>query len=129
MGKYGETALQAVKMVQNGSAEDPISAWNQAAFRMFPNSKASQEKGCPKGAFLGLCQERKVKGIPAGSYTRSNLNKVYAVQALNILCTSSKRPSERELWAKLQDNDPSKKQYNQQMDVVLTLHDKGLLLP
>lgn len=31
----------------------------------------SQRKGCPKGVYLGLCEEGLVKGIPKGKYTKS----------------------------------------------------------
>ena len=34
-----------------------------------------------RGAFLGLCEEGLVKGIPAGKYSASKDNKQYAVRA------------------------------------------------
>lgn len=37
--------------------------YEKAVEEVFPNSKSSQEKSCPKNAFLGLCEEGLVKGI------------------------------------------------------------------
>jgi hypothetical protein len=50
---------------------------------------SAQKKGCPRGAFLGLCEEGLVKGIPAGNYTTSKDNKAYAVRAAELLITGT----------------------------------------
>jgi hypothetical protein len=49
--------------------------------KLYPTSPTSRKKDCPRGAFLGLCEEGLVKGIPAGKYTASKDNKAYAVRA------------------------------------------------
>ena len=54
MGSYGEVAVKAVDLVTAKNLTAP-EAWKVAAKTVFPQSAASQEKGCPKGAFLGLC--------------------------------------------------------------------------
>ena len=41
---------------------------------VFMDSKSSQEKGCPKSAFLGLCEEGFIKEISKGKYTSSVKN-------------------------------------------------------
>lgn len=43
------------------------------------------EKPCPKNAFLGLCEEGLVKGVPRGEYTKSEKNKKYALKAFEKL--------------------------------------------
>ena len=53
--------------------------------RSIPTSVSAQKKGCPRGAFLGLCEDGLVKGIPAGNYTVSKDNKAYAVRAAELL--------------------------------------------
>ena len=42
-------------------------------------------EGLPEGRVLGLCEEGLVKGIPRGDYTRSQMNKQYAVNAVRAL--------------------------------------------
>ena len=85
MGNFGEVAVAATKLVANGNAESPKDGWMQAARRKFPNSDSSRDKGCPKCAYFGLCEERLVRDIPSGNYTRSRDNKRYAIEAVEVL--------------------------------------------
>ncbi|ARV16641.1 DUF6979 family protein [Polaribacter sp. SA4-12] len=79
-------ALTALKSAQNyKSSYSTIEIWSRSAKEVFPNSKSSQEKSCPKGTFLGLCEDGLVKGIPKGNYTKSVKNKEYALKAIEIL--------------------------------------------
>jgi hypothetical protein len=125
MGKYGECAVLAVDRITN-SLEDPKTAWKNAAFAVFPLSKSSQAKGCPKGAFLGLCGEGFVKGVVQGQYTKSKDNKRYALDAIKIL-KNTPRLSEDPyaLWHAV----PSHASHdNGQMDVVISLWRNGLIV-
>ena len=56
-----------------------------AVKEVFPKSKSCQEKGCPRGAYLGLCEEGLVRDVPLGDHTRSKKNKAYAISAATIL--------------------------------------------
>jgi hypothetical protein len=80
MGKYGRCAVGAVDRVRNREV-DPLTAWNASARAVFPNSESSQKKGCPKDAFLGLCEEEITVESPAAS-TRDRYS---------IRCTHLKR--------------------------------------
>ena len=101
---------------------------------VFPDSEASQKKGCPKDAFLGLCEAEIISGIAGESYTRSVLNKGYALTAVELL---KKYPTlsdnEDALWQAVQGTNG--KAHNSQMDVVTTLWEtrsssyKALSLP
>lgn len=82
MGQYGQAAVDAVNLFKKRRAKNPNDAWDQAT-RSFPTS--SQEKSCPRDAFLGLCSTRYVRGVSAGSYTRSQKNKLYATKAADML--------------------------------------------
>ncbi|CCK75789.1 conserved hypothetical protein [Oleispira antarctica RB-8] len=119
MSKYSEIALRAVELVKNGNLDSPVDAWLDASFIYYPTSKSSREKGCPKSSFLGLCEEGRVVGIKSGAYTKSKLNKLYALKAISLL-SSNGNLTEKELWAKISD-----KKYNQQMHVVLALYKAG----
>ncbi|WP_218599211.1 hypothetical protein [Polaribacter sp. NJDZ03] len=122
MNKYGQTALKAAQNYKSSYSITEIYA--RAAKEVF-ETKSSQEKGCPKGTFLGLCEEGLVKGIPRGNYTKSVKNKEYALQAIEILkWADNKTYTPKELWAELNLGD---KRSNSQMDVVLALWDAGLI--
>jgi len=86
-----------------------------------------RDKGCPKGAFLGLCEEGLVRGIPRGLYTQSRKNKEYAVRAVRLLKEGQYAPKDPfVLWSRVMAGDP--KNYNQQMDVVLALWENGYIV-
>ena len=85
MPKYAEVATRAVGLMLWAPGTSPRAAWMRAGERVFPDSESSREKGCPMSTFLGLCEEGVVPGALAGSYTRSVLNKEYALRALEAL--------------------------------------------
>ena len=124
MGKYGDASLRAVDLIHQKSNLTPIKAWGQAVSEIPPKSKSSINKGCPKNAFLGLCEEGKIKGVSRGSYIKSQKNKNYALDALSIL---EKDPSSSwtpiSLWGKIENGGIT---HNNQMDVVIALFQEGL---
>jgi hypothetical protein len=121
--KYGLTALKSVQNFKDSYSI--IEIWSRSTKEVFPLSKSSQEKSCPKTTFLGLCKEGLVKGIPKGNYTKSVKNKEYATRAVAILKQNTQTTfSPKELWDKLELGD---KRSNSQMDVVLALWENGLI--
>lgn len=124
MSKYGVVAIKAVEMSNDGFLPDE--AWLHAAKEVFGDSVSSVKKGCPKSAFLGLAEERAIKGIPAGNYTKSKKNKSYALTAFELL---KKHPgltnSKKELWQSSCHSEH--KVHNGQMDVVIALWEHSLL--
>jgi hypothetical protein len=124
MNKYGLTALKSVQDYKDSYSI--VEIWSRSAKEVFPLSKSSQEKSCPKGTFLGLCEEGLVKGIPKGNYTKSVKNKEYALKAIEILKQNSQTTFlPKELWGKLELGG---KRSNSQMDVVLALWENGLIV-
>jgi len=127
MGKYGNAAIMATKLVRVGRVSSPNEAWELAVVEIFPNSKSSQEKGCPKGAYLGLCEDGFIVGIPKGNYCRSIKNKAYALKAVSLLKqSSSTAQNEETLWRQVMEGEA--KVSNHQMDVVLSLWHEGLII-
>jgi hypothetical protein len=123
MNKYGLTALKSVQNFKKSYSI--VEIWSNSAKDIF-ETKSSQEKNCPKGTFLGLCEEGLVKGIPKGNYTKSAKNKEYAINAIEILKQSStKTYTPKELWTALNLGD---KRSNSQMDVVLALWNNNLII-
>lgn len=104
----------------------PLVRWERAMQKLYPSSVAARKKGCPRGAFLGLCEEGLVKGIPAGHYTASKDNKAYAIRAVTLLAEGERTLSISALWRAVTSG--SEKAHNSQMDVVLALWKNGLIV-
>ena len=127
MSSYGKVALVARRLLVEREGLDPREAWDDAARLIFPSSPSCQKKGCPRAAFLGLCEEGLVKGVTRGTYTRSRKNKGYALKAVELL---TEDPTLVQCKARLWERVvyPQSKAHNDQMDVVLALWHKRLLL-
>ena len=126
MNKYGEAAVEAAKLLITKSVKEPELAWDIAIANIFGKNTTSQKKGCPKGAFLGLCEHGLIKGVQIGSYTGSSDNKLYAVKAVKALKEESLLIKDPDLlWIKATGNKNIK--HNNQMDVVISLWDEGLI--
>lgn len=127
MQSFGRVAVRAANLYACGEATSPQKAWRTACDEAFPHSASMREKCCPKAAFLGLCEEGLVKEIPPGRYTRSRENKAYAIRAAAILVREPavRAGGSRVLWNRVIGS--GSKIHNSQMDVVLALHDRGLL--
>lgn len=116
-------------MFNNKTAKTPQDAWNQTTIELFGANTPAQRKGCPKNAFIGLCEDGLVRGIPKGNYTNrsDSLNKAYAVQAVKLLKANSELASDRNvLWNEVMRG--VKKSHNSQMDVVLALWWNGQII-
>ena len=133
MGKYGETAVRAVGLLRSSrtSAED---AWRRAAAEVFPDSPEARAKVCPRETFLGLVQQGLVNGAEPDRCTpaEANKNRTYALAAAQLLARDPNlaAASKADLWRRVMKHvsaDPEK-QHNQQLDVVLTLRESGLVI-
>ena len=125
MNKYGVLACKAVASCRKGV--EPRDAWALHAKEIFFDQEASQKKGCPRGAFLGLAEEGLLVGVKPGNYTNSKKNKAYAIKACAILSENEALvDSPRKLWAMVMDGE--EKQPNQQMEVVTSLWKHGLIV-
>ena len=128
MTTYAKTALQAVNLYHSKAAGNPTEAWKMAAEICVPTLEG-RKKGCPKGAFLGLCEEGRVIDVPSGSYTKSKLNKDYAVRAVRLLRSNPHLANDvTQLWGEVMPGgDNENKRHNQQMDVVIALWNAKLI--
>ena len=85
MNKYGQVAIVATELYRLGQVSSPSAAWELSVKEIFPDSESSREKGCPRGAYLGLCEAGLITGIPSGKYSRSEKNKSYALEAVELI--------------------------------------------
>jgi hypothetical protein len=123
--RYEEAALMATR--QGSSANiSPVARWERAMEKLYPTSPTARKKSCPRAAFLGLCEEGMVNGIPAGHYTSSKENKAYSVRAVALLAEGTQNWSRSALWQAVA-KDPQKT-HNSQMDIVLALWKNGLIV-
>lgn len=126
MGKHGRSAVDAVESFHIGVGKSPGEAWSRAVARLFPKSPSSRDRDCPMSAFLGLCEEGLVKGIPPGDYTESVKNKQYAVDAVRLLRLHPTLAGDKMLlWQRVLRKRTIV--HNDQMDVVTSLWERGLL--
>ncbi len=133
MGKYGTTAVQAAKLLRDGhtSADE---AWRDVAAEVFPDAPEAKKKGCPREAFLGLCEAGLIRGVSASTCRKvdsPSLNRRYSVAAARLLVADPglASGSKIDLWHRVMTEsgaDPGKNQ-NSQMDVVLALWNAGLI--
>jgi hypothetical protein len=123
--RYGEAALLAAGQGFSASS-NPVVRWDNAMQKLYPTSPTARKKGRPRGAFLGLCEEGLVKGIPAGRYSATKDNKTYAVQAVALLIEGKQSWSVSGLWRAVA-NDPEKV-HDSQMDIVMALWKNNLIV-
>lgn len=129
MNKYGQAALIATKLIEDKQASTPMDAWNIATTETCGEGTWGQKKGCPKNAFLGLCEEGLVKGIPKGIYTQrsnSQKNKGYVIKAVELLKVNQALAEDmKALWEAVMDGKVMS--HNYQMDVVIAMWENGLI--
>ena len=112
----------AAEDCRTNPGRSPRDAWNAVAAAHI-EKLAAKKKGCPRSAFLGLCEAGLLKGIPAGEYVGSKKNKQYAVDAVWLLREEATFADDIPgLWRCL-----SLKQHNGQMDVVVALWNEGVI--
>ena len=127
MGRYGKAAIEAINLILSKTITEPEQAWDIATSNEFGRGTDSQKKGCPKGAFLGLCEFGMIKDVPIGSYTGSTDNKLYAVRAVRALRKNSELAHNEELlWDHISHGKSVS--HNDQLDIVISLWNEGLIL-
>jgi hypothetical protein len=122
--RYGEAAILAARQGIYGTSA--TARWELALEKLYPTSPVARKKGAPRGAFLGLCEDGLVQGIPAGDYSASKLNKGYAVRAIALLLEGAQHWSKSALWQSVTDG--SGKEENGQIDIVLALWNNNLIV-
>ena len=124
--RYGEAALIAAHPDKHHPRATPLDRWNAATKQLYPTSPTQQKKGGPRTAFLGLCEEGLVKGIPAGRYTPPKDDKTYALRAVQLLVEGTAQRSVQALWQQVTESE--EKPHSSQMDVVLALWKNNLIV-
>jgi hypothetical protein len=130
MSAFGHVALIARSLIVVRNLA-PLDAWISAAAIVFPESKSNQEKGCPRGAFRGLCAAGLVIGVPPSDPSDINTNGQYAVAAVRLLRENPalRDQSKLVLWRATLEAVGADvgKQHNSQMDVVLELVERNCI--
>jgi hypothetical protein len=121
MSNYNNYGSIAIAVSKEGRS--PKEEWAKAS-KLFFDSKDSQDKNCPRSAFLGLCEQGLVKGIKRGIYLT---NSEYALIAVKIL-TNNATFSRKELWEEVKEHLNISKSHNSQMDVVIALFENKMIV-
>ena len=124
--KYGEAALMAARAAAQ-YGKSPVDMWEQAVQQLYRTSPVAQQKGAPRGAFLGLCEEGLVLGVAPAPYCKSRNHKLYAVEAVALLRAAACPATVSALWPRVTAG--ADVAHNSQMDVVLALWKNGLITP
>ena len=133
---YGRVSIKATRHIQQtGTGDNPREAWDKIAGEIFGYGTSSANKGCPRSAYLGLCEDGLIVGVSRGNYIFARddkkHNKVYAVHTVHMLrknpCLADNKP--RTLWNKvMHDIGKTGINHNNQMDVVLALWHEGMIV-
>jgi hypothetical protein len=125
---FGKVAVEATRLLKSERVDDPREAWLSAA-QALGCSRGMAVKGCPRGAYLGLCDAGLVKGVPTPRgrpWTRSVDNKRYAIKAVEaLLRDETLRCRLADLWREA--SQPRTIVHNGQLDVVLGLWAERLI--
>lgn len=123
--QYGRAAVKATELLTAGKYESPEDAWDEA-IKEETKSPSSQSKGCPRYAYLGLCEDGFVREVTCGDYTKSVLNKEYAVKiALAIKANPElTKTTKAKMW-KYAETDAGE---SGQVGVVLALWNSDLIV-
>lgn len=123
-GKYGKAAIETTKKIQKSKTNcDPVEIWEQTI--------GTDDKSCPRCAFLGLCEDGWVKGVPRGNYVHprngEKRSKNHAVRAVLKIIEDPSLANDNpgKFWKKLEGTPPSN---NQISDVVLALWRKNMIM-
>ncbi len=127
MNQYGRIAVRAARILASDVSLEPRAAWDSAAGELVRESDSARDKGCPRGAFLGLCAAGVVRGVGRRSLDDGEVNGGYAVRAYRALCGNPALEFDQvELWR--QACLATGKKHNGQMDVVIGLWQAALLI-
>jgi hypothetical protein len=122
--KFGEIAIHATELLQDGVENDPRSAWGRAVQEIFDKKKRGPFGIRAKEAYLGLCEEGEVEGVAPGDYTQSKEDKKVALTALKLLRENPElAKSSQKLWRLV---EPQKREKGQ-ISVVIALWNEGIV--
>jgi hypothetical protein len=133
MGKYGTTAVRAAGLLREG-CESADKAWRAIAKEVFAEAPEARNKVCPREAFFGLCAAGLIRGVPASTCPEpsNSPNRRYSVTAVHLLWADPDlaRGNKVDLWRRVlkELGMDTKKRPNAQMDVVLALWERGLIV-
>ena len=128
MNKYVKVALEVAEELQSMEKEeqkkiDLGDLWKEKC-KENEFKEASIKKGCPRLAFIGLCEKNLIKDIEIKNSNKESLNKNYAIEAVKVLKNDKRNYTSKELWKKIGNKD---KKHNSQMNIVLALWEKGMI--
>lgn len=127
---YGRAAVLAALNLQSNPDLSAEGSWDEA-ISINSQYESSRNKGCPRGAFLGLYYAGFIKNVAVKGKSSNSVNGDYAQAAYHLIKSnpSIAKYSSASVWtmALTQVGADTKKKHNGQMDVVLALCQNDLL--
>jgi len=125
MTNYEAITLKAVKILSEKQTSSFEEVWKKSG-KELDLEESIWKKGCPKNAFIGVCEMGLIKGIQGIPNVELSKNGKYAVTALRLIIKNPQlytNMSGPDLWREVlkECHLETSKNYNQQMAVVLTL--------
>ena len=126
MTQYTKVAIKVIENIKENPTLRPDEEWERI-IKLDIKSVTSQNEPCPKGTFLGFCENGNVMGIQKGNYTDSINNKKYAIEGLRLYKINPQL-SITNLWIDtLSSLNEVCKRPNGQMSIVVDLYNKGYI--
>ncbi|MBF0233357.1 MAG: hypothetical protein HQK65_10020 [Desulfamplus sp.] len=123
---YGQIALDATNAFQQLLSTTLLQAWSNSL-----KINNTNDKDCPRVAFLGLCEDGFVANVPKGNYiqkTNVSVIKQKAIGIRNIIMNNNPpsipTQSKNSIWSQVGGTG----QDQGVIDVVYTLFNNGILL-
>ena len=85
MNSHGRVAVLAAQRLVGSDTADPEWVWMGVAREVFPQDSSSVDKGCPRGAFLGLCKRGAITDVRGYYELKDSKNGGYACRAWQAL--------------------------------------------
>lgn len=123
---YGKIAVDAANGFQQLVATTLLQSWNSSLIK---NNK--NDKNCPRIAFLGLCENGLIAGIPKGRYiqkTTASVIKGKAISIRNIIMNNNPPSIPAQTKTSIWEQVGGTGQDEGVIDVVYTLFNHGMLL-
>ena len=127
MSNYGNVAVHAAQYLVRNPNINPGVAWSTALAHY-----GVRDKSCPRTAFLGLCENGNIGGVPIGHYLnrRNTVNKIRAISVRNLIYnnTPPSKPTgtKKVVWQNI--TGISNGDIYGVINVVYDLFDNGLLI-
>ena len=124
MTLYGKIAVASARVLATGPEQHPEAVWRLVA-HAFTSSESVRNKGCPRKAFVSLCNAGMVRGVNSSPCEHQHSkNGQYTLEAARLIWLDPTNAANKaRLWGLVAPGIKA----NCQLDVLFGLHESRLL--